>query len=104
MKRCNCEFKNFLNDVWDRFSMFDWKDLGVVKVCILAFGILLGIYGKSYLKKYTPLILITFLGTYVYIIYRLFNAYEEKSYEYENWKMPRECDGCEDECDDCLKF
>ncbi len=103
MRKCNCKFKEFLYGIYDRFSLLDWKDLSVFKLCIFSFGLLLGIYKSELLKKYSSLIWITFLGAYIYVIYKLVNVYNE-DYEYEKWKMPKECDGCEDDCDDCLKF
>ena len=66
------EIKSFIDFAMDRLHNFNLVDVGVFKICLLTLGILLGIYHHRKLKKISPLIWLTFIGAYIYLIYTVF--------------------------------
>lgn len=61
-----------LDYLTDRFKGFDIWEIGVFKVCLLAFGVLIGLYAGKTCRKFAPLVWIAFIASYIYVIYKLF--------------------------------
>lgn len=55
----------------DRFRTFSIADVAVFKVCLIAFGVLLGLNGRAILKPLQPMITGALAGAYVFLIFRL---------------------------------
>lgn len=51
---------------------FQWWEIGLIKVCLISLGILLGLYFSQYLIAFTQLWWALFAVTGIYFIVRLF--------------------------------
>ena len=59
---------------------FKWWEVGMVKICLLSLGILLGLYFYKYLIGLTWLWWVLFILTAVYFVVRLFKEDTPESY------------------------
>lgn len=55
----------------EKFREFDWMDLGIFKLCLVSFGVLVGVCAEKHCKKWLPVIAATFFFSYLFLIYRL---------------------------------
>ncbi|MDE2001387.1 MAG: hypothetical protein KGI60_02350 [Patescibacteria group bacterium] len=53
---------------------FAWWEMGIVKVCLLSLGILLGLYFYPYLVGLIPLWWVLFVATTLYFVPRIFSG------------------------------
>ncbi|MFZ2414424.1 MAG: hypothetical protein WAW33_00225 [Minisyncoccia bacterium] len=51
---------------------FLWWEIGLVKLCLISFGILLGLYFYGYLIGLTLLWWVLFIATAIYFVIRFF--------------------------------
>lgn len=65
----------------EKFKTFDVVDMGILKVCLISFGILVGVLGEAKLRKSVPAIIMIFIASYVYIMYKFINAPSDEYYE-----------------------
>ncbi|MEK7649837.1 MAG: hypothetical protein AAB367_02680 [Patescibacteria group bacterium] len=49
---------------------FTWQETGLIKICLLSLGILLGLYFPNYLGGFTGLLWVLFIVTAAYFIIR----------------------------------
>lgn len=81
MDTMNCtickEIKGFVDFAMEKFHKFDIKDAGIFKICLMALGILMGMYWHKQFKKISPFIWLIFIASYGYLIYSLFCKKED---------------------------
>lgn len=64
--------KNLITRNMEEVKSFSIMDFGIFKICIMAFGILSGVYFYKFFDKAKPVVWTGFLGSTAYLIYRLF--------------------------------
>lgn len=64
-------FRSWMDKLLAEFRTLSVAEVGVFKICLVCLGLLLGLQEKKVLKPYQPLILITLLSSYAYLIFRL---------------------------------
>ena len=81
MNTMNCTIckgvRDFVDFAMEKFRQFDIKDAGIFKICLIAFGILMGMYWHKQFKKASPFIWLIFIASYGYLIYTLFFKKED---------------------------
>lgn len=56
----------------EKFRNFSIWEIGVFKLCLMSFGVLVGTYMHKACKKMAPLLWIFFIASYAILIYKLF--------------------------------
>lgn len=64
--------KAYADQAMEAVKKFNIGDYGVFKTCLICFGILIGVYANKACRRHTAIIWLTFLGTYIYLIYKLY--------------------------------
>lgn len=77
---CDCfdswsEFIDFLMARARRFSVLDW---GMLKLCLVSFGAILGSTFTGFFRRLRPLLMLAFLGAWVYTMWRIFFPCEDE--------------------------
>lgn len=72
------EAKDVIGEMTD-YSMekvhgFSVLDVAIFKVCLMSFGLWLGVQFANFFKKWKPVILVGFILSYAYLIWRMFFA------------------------------
>lgn len=67
----------FIDKAMERLQYFSIWDYGILKCCLISFGVLFGIMLKEKGKKWAPLFVVTFLLSYGYLIFILFFCKDE---------------------------
>ena len=70
--------KDAIDKVIERLNTFGIVEWSILKICMMSFGMLVGIYTYSTSKKMKPLLWITFLVSYIYLMYKIvFEGFKE---------------------------
>ena len=64
-----------INQITNHFSVLD---IGVLKFCLLALGILLGVYFSSFFENLIIILWVIFVLTWLYIVVKVFGLYWDK--------------------------
>lgn len=76
--RCKEKLKVVAEFFMKRVAAFSIMDFAVLKLCLLSFGLWLGSCFAKYLKKFRVFLLISFLISYVFLIWRIFESDKEQ--------------------------
>lgn len=75
------EAKDVISDLTDysmeRVHNFSVLDFAIFKICLMTFGLWLGIQFSAFFKKWKPVILAGFFVSYIYLIWRIFCAQDD---------------------------
>lgn len=66
-----CCVKQCVPTILERFRTFNIAEIAVFKICLLTFGVLIGINGRPILKPFHRALRATFVGSCLYLIFRL---------------------------------
>lgn len=74
MKRDACFIKvqDIADKCMDKAKSFDILDFAIFKVCLFSFGAFLGARFSKFSKKFEFVVILTFLLSWSYLIYRIF--------------------------------
>lgn len=72
------QMREFLNDVMESTRKYSVLDFSLLKINLIAMGILLGLYFSEFLGRYINMIWILAGISYVWVMYITFIAYREK--------------------------
>ncbi len=72
------QMREFLNDVMESTRKYSVLDFSLLKINLIAIGILLGLYFSEFLGRYINMIWIVAGISYVWVMYITFIAYREK--------------------------
>lgn len=70
--------REFLNDVMESTRKYSVLDFSLLKINLIAMGILLGLYFSEFLGRYINMIWILAGISYIWVMYITFIAYREK--------------------------
>ncbi len=73
-----CKVCDTMEKLMEKFKSFSIFDIAVFKFCLISFGIILGMTGHKSWKKAAPLVWCTFIGGYLYMVYRCFFVHDKK--------------------------
>lgn len=59
-----------IQSAMSRLQTFSVVDVGIFKICLICFGILLGTYNAKYAKKISPILIGIFISSYIYLIFK----------------------------------
>lgn len=62
-----------------RLQEFSVLDVGIFKICLICFGILLGAYNAKFAKKTSPVLIGIFIASYIYLIFKFFFSKEDQA-------------------------
>lgn len=69
---CYAEAKKLVGYSMDRLKGFSVLDFGIFKTCLISFGILIGARFAKFLKKFEIFVLLTFIASFIFLVYRVF--------------------------------
>lgn len=72
--KCFCQ--EWASTLLERFRTFNVAEIAVFKVCLITFGILIGIAGRPILKPFRSALSAAFVSSYLYLMFRLIVAPE----------------------------
>lgn len=72
------QMREFLNDVMESTRKYSVLDFSLLKINLIAMGILLGLYFSEFLGRYINMIWILAGISYIWVMYITFIAYREK--------------------------
>lgn len=71
------KMKKFINSVLKATRKYTALDFALLKICLVAIGILFGVYFTGFFEKYTSFVWVAVIISYIWIMYKTFLAYRK---------------------------
>lgn len=73
-----CPIRTSMECALEKLKRFDVVEMGIFKLLLVSFGVLLGIYANKTCRNLAPLWIFMFVICYAYVIYKLITPSEEE--------------------------
>ncbi len=70
--------KKLIGTVLGSTKQYTVWDFGLLKVCLVSIGILLGVYFSEFFLSYLSIVWVIFTASYIFIMYKTFVKYFRK--------------------------
>jgi len=69
--------REFINNMMQATKQYTTLDFALLKICLVAIGILLGVYLTVFFAKYILIVWVAAIISYVWIMYKTFISYRK---------------------------
>ncbi len=67
--------RDFLDRVHGTLEHFGFVDIGILKLCLVSIGILLGVYFTAFFDRFVVVVWILFILSWLYIVVKVFGSF-----------------------------